>query len=87
MEKMIRQMDRRQRFKGKKVYLFGVSDNTRQIVQMLRRLDIEPVGILDNDLTKQGSHCGRIMVYPVYALRDGADGDAVVLVYSFSGRR
>ena len=81
--KMVRQMDRRHRFKGKKIYLFGVSDNTRQIIQMLRGLDIEPVGILDNDLTKQGSHCGRILVYPVYVLRDVADGDAVVLVYSF----
>lgn len=86
VEKRLQQMDRRQLFKEKKVYLFGVSDNTRQIIQMLRELDIEPAGILDNDPNKKNSHCARIMVYPVYDLIGIMDEGDLFLVYSFFQR-
>ena len=50
------------KFKGKEIYLFGVSDNTRQRAQMLRELGIEPCFVMDNDKTKQGSYCSGMKV-------------------------
>lgn len=50
------------KLKGKEVYLFGVSDNSRQIIKILRELGIEPKNVIDNDKSKQGSYCSRLKV-------------------------
>ena len=48
--------------KNRDIYLFGVSDNSRQIIQMLREFGIEPRNVIDNDPSKQGSYCSRLKV-------------------------
>lgn len=83
VEKKLRNMTRKGFLKEKRIYLFGVSDNTRQIVQMLRDLGMEPAGILDNDPVKQNSYCARIKVYPVYGNEKLWKSESVFLVYSF----
>ncbi len=70
VEKMLSRLYSRGIFKDKKVYLFGVSENTRQIVQILRTYQIEPEAVLDNDKIKQGTYCSGIPVGPVEAVRD-----------------
>ena len=63
--KLLKKMYRKGILTEKSIWIFGVSDNTRQIIQMLRDLGVEPAGILDNDPAKQDSFCARIRVYPV----------------------
>lgn len=68
--------------KDRKVYLFGVSENTRQIIRILREIGIEPVNVIDNDITKQGSYCGRLKVIPVSDI-DTIEGNRIlILIYS-----
>ena len=49
VKKRIHILDRNRYLKDKNIYLFGVSDNTRQIVQILRTLGYKPLQIIDND--------------------------------------
>ncbi len=65
VEKKIALLFRRGVFRDRQVYLFGVSENSRQIIQILRTYHIEPVNVLDNDRAKQGSYCSRIKVLPI----------------------
>ena len=66
---------------GKKICLFGVSDNTRQIIKILRENGYEPVCIADNDEEKQNSYCASIRV--VSADDAPKDRDIVWLMYSY----
>lgn len=65
VEKKLSCLYRRGRFRNKNIYLFGVSENTRQIIRILRTYRIEPDGVLDNDPVKHGSYCSKIPVGPV----------------------
>lgn len=68
---------------GKRIYLFGVSDNTREIIQILRDYGEEPFGVLDNDPTKQGSYCARVKVLSANDVERIEDNGNVFLVYSY----
>lgn len=83
VEKKLTRMVQNGVLKKKQIYLFGVSDNTRQIIQMLRELGVEPAGILDNDPVKQNSCCARIRVSAIYDCEEFRKKDSVFLVYSF----
>jgi len=63
-----------------KTMLFGVSDNTRQMIQILRGYGYEPAWVIDNDERKWGSYCSGIRVYPVDSIQN--DRAMTVLVYS-----
>lgn len=69
VEKKIARLFRQGMFRNRKIYLFGVSENSRQIIQILRTYGIETVNVLDNDKVKQGSYCSRVRVIPI----DGVD--------------
>lgn len=73
-------------FKDKKVYLFGVSENTRQIIRILRTYRIEPEGILDNDKIKQGTYCSGLLVEAVEALEDAKNPQNLYIVCSLYWR-
>lgn len=70
------------RLNGKKVYLFGVSDNTRQIIRILRESGIKPLNVIDNDKTKQGSYCSRLKVIPMKDVQVPAAKDKLYILYS-----
>lgn len=70
------------KFTEMKVYIFGVSDNSRQIIKALRIHNIQPVGVIDNDSSKQGSYCAGIKVLSFEAIRDAADKHNLYVVYS-----
>jgi hypothetical protein len=86
VEKMLSRLYSRGIFKDKKVYLFGVSENTRQIVQILRTYQIEPEAVLDNDKIKQGTYCSGIPVGPVEAVRDAENQQNMYIVCSLYWR-
>jgi hypothetical protein len=70
------------RLRGKEVYLFGVSDNTRQIIQILRQHGIEPKNVIDNDKTKQGSYCSRLKVVSFQDVDNHMDKNKLYIIYS-----
>lgn len=65
VEKILFRLHHKGFFHHKRIYLFGVSENTRQIIRILRSYSLEPAGILDNDKIKQGTFCSGILVEPV----------------------
>lgn len=82
VKKIILQMVRRKRFVNKKVYVFGVSDNTRQIIQILREQDISVQNVIDNDKTKQNGYCACIKVISLAELKNINGDKNVFLIYS-----
>ncbi len=69
-------------FVQKDIYLFGASVNTRQIVQILRQNDLEPVHILDNDKMRQNSFCSRIQVISPKSVNHISDDRNVFIIFS-----
>lgn len=86
VEKLLSRRYREGAFKNKKVYLFGVSENTRQIIQILRTYQIEPEGILDNDKIKQGSYCSGLPVKAAESLEDAGNPQNLYIVCSLYWR-
>nr|WP_302141909.1 hypothetical protein [uncultured Schaedlerella sp.] len=82
VEKKILKLAHRKVLQNKEIYLFGVSENTRQIIRILRTCGIEPVCVLDNDETRQGGCCSRIQVVSVDAVEDIAGAQKLYLIYS-----
>ncbi len=82
VKKLLRKRNFFGRLSGKEIYLFGVSDNTRQIIQILRELGIEPVNVIDNDKQKQGSFCSRLKVIAPEQVEDPAAPDKLYILYS-----
>ena len=82
VEKKIYQLFCRGIFQNKKMYLFGVSENTRQIIQILRSYHLEPVNVLDNDKTRQNTYCKGIQVISVENVENIQDAQNLYIVYS-----
>ena len=68
--------------KDRDIYLFGVSDNSRQIIQILRELGIEPKNVIDNDASKQGSYCSRLKVISFADIEKPNDKRNLYIIYS-----
>lgn len=86
VEKKLRGMHGKGFFNKKRVYLFGVSENTRQIIRILRSFPVEPVRVLDNDRKKQGTYCCGVEVVPVEAVPGMGDGKNLYVVCSLYWR-
>ena len=86
VEKTLHRMFGRGKLTGRRIYLFGVSENTRQITGILRSLGLEPVGVLDNDRKKQKSWCGGIPVVSVDSVGDIRDAKNLYIIYSYYWR-
>ena len=67
---------------NREVYLFGVSDNTRQIIQILRELQIEPTNVIDNDSAKQNSYCSRLKVISFETVKYPSADHKLYIIYS-----
>lgn len=70
------------RLKNRDIYLFGVSDNSRQIIQILRGIGYEPKNVIDNDVAKQGSYCSRIKVISFSDIEKPNDKRKLYIIYS-----
>lgn len=81
VKKKLNKMFRNKQLINKKIYLFGVSDNTRQIIGVLRKNGYEPIGVVDNDENKIGSYCSGLEVKKVNQVPN--DKDNVWLLYSY----
>lgn len=86
VEKIILRMYKKGVFKNKKIYLFGVSENTRQIIRILRTYQIKPEGVLDNDKIKHGTYCSGTLVEPVEAIKDAHNPQHIYIVCSLYWR-
>lgn len=86
VEKMLSRLYNKGSFENKTVYLFGVSENTRQIIQILRTYRIEPEGVLDNDKIKHGTYCSKIPVGPVEAIENAESPQNLYIVCSLYWR-
>lgn len=82
VEKKITKLFRRGMFQDRKIYLFGVSENTRQIIRILRTCQIEPERVLDNDRAKHGSYCSRVRVVPVESVKEPGNRQNLYIVCS-----
>lgn len=68
--------------KNRDIYLFGVSDNSRQIIQILRECGIEPRNVIDNDSSKQGSYCSRLKVISFDEIQKPDNKKNLYIIYS-----
>ena len=79
--KKIHKLIKKGKFKEKDICLFGVSDNTRQIIKILKENGYNPVYVIDNDLNKIGSYCAGIQVTNAREFK--GDSSIICLLYSF----
>lgn len=82
VEKILERLHRKGFFNHRKIFLFGVSENTRQIIRILRTCSLEPSGVLDNDKIKHGTYCSGILVEPAEYLADGKKQENLYIVCS-----
>lgn len=81
-ERILKRRNAFGQLKNRDIYLFGVSDNSRQIIQILRELGIEPKNVIDNDETKQGSYCSRLKVISFDDVKNPNDERKLYIIYS-----
>lgn len=86
VEKKLYKMFHKGILQGRNIYVFGVSDNTRKIIQVLRTYKLEPVNILDNDKMKQNSYCSRIKVISIDEVEDIQNKKNLYIAYSLYWR-
>ena len=80
VKKRIERLHRQGKLKDRTICLFGVSDNTRQIIKILRDMEYSPARVIDNDRVKQNSYCSGIKVI---SPEEVEKEDIVVLICSF----
>lgn len=86
VEKRLKEQFQKGFFSGKQIYLFGVSENSRQIIKILRGVGLEPTAVLDNDKIKQGTYCSGVSVIAVEDVEAMADVNRVYVVCSLYWR-
>ena len=82
VEKKIRGLVKKGMLCSQNLYVFGVSENTRQIIQILRSYGLEPKNVLDNDKRKHNTSCCGSLVIPVEKLGDSCNEKNRFLIYS-----
>lgn len=82
LQKKIKRILADQRNTDRNIYVFGVSDVSRQIIVILKQYGRTPLGIIDNDVTKQGSYCGGIQVLSLKEALCHGPADNIYMFYS-----
>lgn len=80
--KRINRLYKKRKLEKKKIYIFGVSDTSRQIINIFREIGIIPTAVLDNDKLKHGSCCARIPVISPDDVEDVSNKDNLYIIYS-----
>lgn len=86
VEKILHRLYRKGYFENKNIYLFGVSENTRQMIQILRACQLNPVNVLDNDKIKQNTYCSGIQVISIEEVPHISDPQNLYLICSLYWR-
>lgn len=86
VERKIHSLIKKGYFQGKKIYLFGASDHTRQVIEVLRKHQMEPVNVMDNDKRKRHSFCARVEVIVPEDVPDLLDKNHAYVIYSLFWR-
>lgn len=73
-------------FENKQIYIFGVSENTRQIIEVLRKNGVIPKNIIDNDLSKVGGYCSKIKVISAESIGVKKTDNVIFIIYSLYWR-
>lgn len=71
---------------SKPIIMFGVSENTRQMIKMINNLGYHATYVIDNDLTRNGSNCYQVPVKPVVDLSDAEVSNGIFFIYSYFWR-
>ncbi|NBJ81153.1 hypothetical protein D5274_04105 [bacterium 1XD42-94] len=82
VEKKIKNLCNRGFFDKRHIFLFGVSDNTRQTITLLRACNLEPEAVLDNDSRKQGTFCSGLPVIALEAVKNAWDPENMFVICS-----
>ncbi len=82
MEHKIETLIRQNKLQGRKVYLSSASDGTKQMIRILRDRGIEPVNVLDNDLTKTHSFWAYVKVITIEEIPEPSEPQNIYFVYS-----
>ncbi len=77
----LQKLDEEGIFENRKIGLFGFSDNSKQIIHLLRERGKNPSFVLDNDTKKQNSLCAGVEVLAVQML-ESLQEECVILIYS-----
>ena len=80
VNKKIKKYIKKGKLDKKSIYLFGVSENTRQIIKLLRGYNKDVKGIIDNDTLRQNSYCSLVKVYAVESHE--IDKNNIYIIYS-----
>lgn len=86
IEKILFQLFHKGVLQNKRIYLFGVSENTRQIIQILKTCRLEPVNILDNDKIKQNTYCCGVKVISVEQVKQITNKQNIYIICSLYWR-
>ncbi len=86
VEKKLRKLYEKGRLSHREIYVFGVSESTRQIIQILRTFHLEPKYVLDNDKRKQNTFCSGILVIPIEKVKQIEDKQKFFILYSLYWR-
>lgn len=68
------------------IIMFGVSENTRQMIKMIKNLGYSAAYVIDNDFARNGSNCYQVPVKLVADLSEGEVNDGIFFIYSFFWR-
>ncbi len=71
---------------GHPIIMFGVSENTRQMIKLISNLGYSTTYVIDNDLERKGSNCYQVPVKPVVDLSDTEVNDGIFFIYSYFWR-
>ena len=72
--------------KGRPLVFFGVSENTRQMIKIVELYGYRATCVIDNDLTRYGSYCARVLVKAVSELCEDEKKGGVFFIYSYFWR-
>ncbi|NBH20533.1 hypothetical protein D3Z55_24960, partial [Clostridiaceae bacterium] len=86
VEKKLRKLYEKGQLSHREIYVFGVSESTRQIIQILRTFHLEPKYVLDNDKRKQNTFCSGILVIPIEKVKQIEDKQKFFILYSLYWR-
>ncbi len=71
---------------GQTIILFGVSENTRQIIRLINSYGDRVEWVVDNDDSRKGSNCYQVPVKPVSELTNAEIKNGLFFIYSYFWR-
>lgn len=86
VKKRIDSLHNDNKLKNHLIIMFGVSENTRQMIRMVNGYGYRVSWVIDNDLARKGSNCYQIPVKPVIELSGKEIEEGIYFIYSYFWR-